>query len=238
MNQNVEHARQLELLTGGHITLLGRILRSSNETFLAQVSDEQGEAWAVYKPLAGERPLVDFPPGLYRRERAAFLLSEHLGWGFVPMTVIRADGPLGEGSLQWFVAGDLRQHYFTLYADAPRTHPALARIAVFDYLANNTDRKSGHVLIGDDGRVWGIDHGLCFAADDKLRTVIWDFAGEAIPADQLGDVASLAEEVPDNVAELLDQDEADALRRRARRLVRERVLPGDPTGMHFPWPLV
>ena len=99
---------------------------------------------------AGERPLSDFDPGLYRRERAAYLLSESLEWGLVPPTVIREDAPPGIGSLQWFIDCDFREHYFTLYADAPETHRDLARIAVFDYVANNTDRKSGHVLRGDD----------------------------------------------------------------------------------------
>ena len=100
---------------------------------------------------------------------------------------------MGVGSLQWFIECDFQEHYFTLFADAPETHRELARIALFDYVTNNTDRKSGHVLRGDDGRVWGIDHGLCFSADFKLRTVIWDFAGEPIPDALLEDIAPLAE---------------------------------------------
>ena len=106
----------------------------------------------------------------------------------MPPTVIREDAPLGVGSLQWFIECDFREHYFTLFEDAPETHRDLARIALFDYVANNTDRKSGHVLRGDDGRVWGIDHGLCFSAGFKLRTVIWDFAGEPIPDALLEDI--------------------------------------------------
>ena len=156
--------RELTLLGEGRVELLGRIPRSSNETFLVQVSCGDDSACAVYKPEAGERPLSDFEPGLYRRERAAYLLSESLEWGIVPPTVIREDAPLGIGSLQWFIECDFREHYFTLYADAPETHRDLSRIALFDYIANNTDRKSGHVLRGHDGRVWGIDHGLCFSA--------------------------------------------------------------------------
>jgi len=231
-------ARELTLLAEGRIDLLGRIPRSSNATFLVQVSCGDDSAWAVYKPEAGERPLSDFEPGLYRRERAAYLLDVHLAWGLVPPTVIREDSPLGVGSLQWFVECDAREHYFTLYADAPETHPVLSRIALFDCVANNTDRKSGHVLRGLDGRVWGIDHGLCFAAPFKLRTVIWDFAGDPIPAPLLEDIAPLAEAVPDDVAELLDAEEAAALQRRVQRLLREGVLPVDRTGMRFPWPLV
>jgi uncharacterized repeat protein (TIGR03843 family) len=230
--------RELTLLTEGGVELLGRIPRSSNETFLVQVSCGNDSAYAVYKPEAGERPLSDFEPGLYRRERAAYLLSEYLEWGLVPTTVIREEAPLGVGSLQWFIACDFEEHYFTLYADAPETHRDLAQIALFDYVANNTDRKSGHVLRGHNGRVWGIDHGLCFSASFKLRTVIWDFAGEPIPDALLDDIAPLAAAVPPEVVQLLDDDEVTALQHRVRRLLQARVLPVDRTGMRYPWPLV
>ncbi|GAC1452443.1 MAG: SCO1664 family protein [Pseudarthrobacter sp.] len=230
--------RELTLLGEGRVELLGRILRSSNETFLVRIASGADAGRAVYKPEAGERPLSDFQPGLFRRERAAFLLSEYLAWGLVPPTVIREDGPLGIGSLQWFVDCDLREHYFTLYADAPETHPFLSRIALFDYVTNNTDRKSGHVLRGDDGRIWGIDHGLCFSAPFKLRTVIWDFAGEPIPGALLEDIIPLADTVPAEVAELLDGAEVAALQRRVRRVLHDGVLPVDHTGMRYPWPLV
>lgn len=230
--------RELTLLTEGRVELIGRIPRSSNETFLVEVSCGDDAAYAVYKPEAGERPLSDFEPGLYRRERAAYLLSESLGWGLVPPTVIRDEAPLGVGSLQWFIECDFQEHYFTLFEDAPETHRDLARIALFDCVANNTDRKSGHVLRGDDGRVWGIDHGLCFSADFKLRTVIWNFAGNPIPEALLEDIAPLADAAPSGVAELLDDDEIAALRHRVRRLLHSRVLPVDRTGMRYPWPLV
>ncbi|WP_259678317.1 SCO1664 family protein [Arthrobacter oryzae] len=230
--------RELTLLTAGSVELVGRILRSSNETFLVQLSHGEDTAQAIYKPVAGERPLSDFEPGLHRRERAAYLLSESLGWGMVPPTVIREDAPLGVGSLQWFIDCDVREHYFTLAAEDPDTHPDLARMALFDFIANNTDRKSGHVLRGDDGRIWGIDHGLCFSAVFKLRTVIWDFAGEPIPDALLADIAPLADEVPAQLAELLDDDEVAALRRRVRRMLQEGTLPVDLTGMRYPWPLV
>jgi uncharacterized repeat protein (TIGR03843 family) len=230
--------RELTLLVEGRVELLGRILRSSNETFLVRVSCRGDSARAVYKPEAGERPLSDFEPGLYRRERAAYLLSEYLEWGIVPPTVIREDSPLGIGSLQWFVEGDFREHYFTLYADSPETHRVLSQIALFDCITNNTDRKSGHVLRGHDSRVWGIDHGLCFSAGYKLRTVIWDFAGDPIPGALLEDIIPLAEAVPPDVAELLDDAEVSALKRRVQRLLREGVLPVDRTGMRYPWPLV
>ena len=230
--------RELTLLTEGRVELLGRIPRSSNETFLVRVSCGDDSAHAVYKPEGGERPLADFQPGLYRRERAAYLLSESLRWGLVPQTVIRADAPLGIGAMQWFIECDFREHYFTLYKDAPETHRHLAQIAVFDYVANNTDRKSGHVLRGHNGRVWGIDHGLCFSASFKLRTVIWDFAGDPIPDALLEDIAPLAEAVPPEVAELLADDEVAALQHRARRLLIAGVLPFDRTGRGYPWPLV
>ncbi len=230
--------RELTLLAEGSIELLGRIVGSSNATFLVRVSCADDSAFAVYKPEAGERPLSDFEPGLYRRERAAYLLSEYLEWGIVPPTVIREDSPAGIGSLQWFVECDFREHYFTLYADSPETHRVLSQIALFDCIANNTDRKSGHVLRGHDGRVWGIDHGLCFSAGYKLRTVIWDFAGVAIPDALLEDITPLAETVPPDVAELLDDAEATALRRRVQRLLHEGVLPVDRTGRGYPWPLV
>ncbi|CAH0144123.1 hypothetical protein SRABI26_00543 [Arthrobacter sp. Bi26] len=230
--------RELTLLTEGRVELLGRILRSSNETYLARVSCGDDSACAVYKPEAGERPLSDFEPGLYRRERAAYLLSESLEWGLVPPTVIREEAPAGVGSLQWFIECDFREHYFTLYADAPGTHRRLLQIALFDCVANNTDRKSGHVLRGHDGRVWGIDHGLCFSAGFKLRTVIWDFAGVPIPGTLLEGIAPLAETVPRDVAELLDDAEVKALQRRVRRLLHDGVLPVDRTGMRYPWPLV
>jgi uncharacterized repeat protein (TIGR03843 family) len=230
--------RELTLLVEGRVELRGLIPRGSNAAFLVRVSCGDDSVYAVYKPEAGERPLFDFEPGLHRRERAAYLLSEHLGWGIVPPTVIREDPPLGVGSLQWFVECDFREHYFTLYADSPETHRRLLQIALFDCVANNTDRKSGHVLRGHDGRVWGIDHGLCFSAGFKLRTVIWDFAGEAIPGTLLEGIAGLAETVPQDVAELLDDAEVTALQRRVRRLLHDGVLPVDPTGMRYPWPLV
>jgi len=230
--------RELTLLTEGRVELLGRIMSGSNATFLAELSCGDDSAWAVYKPVAGERPLADFDAGLHRRERAAYLLSEALGWGIVPPTVVRADAPLGVGSLQWFIEGDLGEHYFTLYEDSPETHGALARIALFDYVANNTDRKSGHVLRGADGHIWGIDHGLCFSAAFKLRTVIWDFAGDPIPEALLDDISPLATTVPADLAELLNDAEVAALQRRVQRMLQEGVLPVDRTGMRYPWPLV
>ncbi len=192
---------------------------------------------AIYKPHQTERPLWDFPDGLYRREVAAYELSEALGWDLVPETILR-DGPLGIGSLQRFVDADFEQHYFTLLED-PEHHPALKRMAVFDAIANNADRKGGHCLLDADGHVWGIDHGLCFHVSPKLRTVIWDWAGEDMDDDLVGPVTALVDGgLPDGLTRLLGADEADALVARAQRLIRSRRLPR-PRGDHpYPWPLV
>ena len=211
---------------------------SSNATFLVAVSHGDDSFDAIYKPLRGERPLWDFPDGLYRREVAAYELSEGLGWGFVPETVTRADAPLGVGSLQRFVPSDFSQHYFTLL-DEPEYHDDLRRMAVFDLVANNTDRKGGHCLLGEDGRIYGIDHGLCFHPQPKVRTVIWDFAGEPVPSALAGDLERLAsDDLPEALTNCLYEPEIDALISRIRRVARLDCLPA-PVGSHpYPWPLV
>jgi uncharacterized repeat protein (TIGR03843 family) len=150
--------------------------------------------------------------------------------------VIR-DGPFGEGSLQWFVDADHSQHYFTIHEQRTDLHDQLRSIAALDLLANNTDRKSGHCLLAHD-RVWAIDHGLCFAVPFKLRTVIWEFAGETVPEALLDAVAPLASTPPDTLADLLSIDELEALRHRAAALIDQPVFPDDLTGHRYPWPLV
>jgi len=248
----------LELLAGAPVEIVGRMPWASNGTFLVRLltaddasvdgDPEPTDAGcltptvgpgpqAIYKPVRGERPLWDFEPGLHRREVAAYRLSEALGFGCVPPTVVREDAPLGVGSLQWFVSADHREHYFTMLEQRPDLHDQLHTIAVFDLLANNTDRKSGHCLLAGD-RVWAIDNGLCFAADFKLRTVIWEFAGEPLRPAQLAAVCAIAAEVPAEIAELLDDDEGAALATRAARLAEAGVLPADPSGHRYPWPLV
>jgi uncharacterized repeat protein (TIGR03843 family) len=229
---------ELALLAEGRMELLGVIRGSSNSALLVEVCHEDRSVWAVYKPREGERPLIDFAPGLHRREHAAYLLSEALGWGLVPPTVVREDGPFGVGSLQLFVQHDPLAHYFTLYDEVPESHDELRRIALFDVVANNADRKGGHVLHGVDGRVWGIDHGLCFAAGYKLRTVVWDFGGDPVPEDLLDAVAPLADAVPEQLAGLLTSSEVLALQQRVRRLLERPVLPVDATGRRVPWPLL
>lgn len=231
------------LLREGELDVLGRMPWSSNATFLVSCSSpggDEGELLAVYKPQRGERPLWDFPRGtLCRREVAAFEVSEALGWGIVPDTVLR-DGPAGPGMVQRFVPHDPEEHYFTLqerFADDFR------RMAVFDVVINNTDRKGGHCLLAADGRVYGIDHGVSFHAQWKLRTVIWDFAGEPLPSGVCRDLAAFVRaldgELGDRLRVLLDRFELDALRARAVGLLREGTLPAADPGYHsFPWPLV
>jgi uncharacterized repeat protein (TIGR03843 family) len=140
--------------------------------------------------------------------------------------------------VQLLVDADFEQHYFTLFENRPDVHPSLRKLALFDIVANNTDRKSGHVLIDRTDHVWGIDHGLCFASDFKLRTVIWDFAGADVSDDEIAPITDLARSVPLDVASLLDDDEVTALMKRAGWLVEHRVFPHDPTGRAWPWPLV
>ena len=232
-----DRADQLELLAIGEIDIEGRMPWSSNATFLVNVTAGDRVAQAIYKPLRGERPLWDFEPGLHRRELAAYRLSHEMGLDLVPPTVIR-DGPLGEGSVQWFVAADHQQHYFTIHETRPDLYAELRAVAVFDVIANNTDRKSGHVLIDVEDHIWGIDHGLCFAADFKLRTVVWEFGGEAVPEALTAAVARIAEGVPLSVAALLDDAEVEAIQERAQWLVEQPVLPIDHSGRRYPWPLV
>lgn len=230
-------ADALRVLAEGELEVKGRMPWSSNGTFLVEVTAGADQLLGVYKPGRGERPLWDFPRGLYRREAAAYELSTLLGWELVPETLVR-DGPLGEGSLQRFVPADFEQHYFTLFDDEA-THDVFRAMCAFDILANNTDRKSGHCLLGADGRIYGIDNGLCFHPDPKVRTVIWEFGGETVPEDLLADIERLLDCLPGPLADLLDDEEVDGVRRRALSLLRRPTFPeADPSGRCYPWPLV
>ena len=229
-----------DLLLDGELETLGRMPWSSNATFLVQLSQGDEVTKGIYKPGRGERPLWDFPGGLYRREIAAYALSAWLGWSVIPRTIKR-DGPYGPGSLQQFIDADFEQHYFTML-ERESMHGQLRAMGAFDILANNADRKGGHCLIDAHGHVWGIDQGLCFHVEPKLRTVIWDFAGQAIPKVLMGDVRRLAD-VDDPgqlgpLAELLEADELEMLIGRARRLVKNPRFPEPRSGHPYPWPLV
>ncbi|CAN5138878.1 SCO1664 family protein [soil metagenome] len=236
MRQDQRAQAALSLLAEGDVELKGRMPWSTNSTFLVELVRGEDVLHGVYKPGKGERPLWDFPGGLYRREVAAWVLSELLGWGIVPETVLR-DGPLGEGSVQRFVEADFRQHYFTLYED-PAHHDALRKICAFDLIANNTDRKSGHCLLAES-RLWAIDNGLCFHPVPKIRTVIWEFGGEAVPDALLDDVESALSRLPGGLVALLGEEELKGLRQRAEWLLHRRVFPvPDPLEHCYPWPLV
>jgi uncharacterized repeat protein (TIGR03843 family) len=225
-----------EVLERGNIEVHGRIAGSSNVTLLVTCAVDGAETLAVYKPIRGERELWDFPPGLHRREVAARELSEWLGWGFVPETVLR-DGPFGVGSVQRVVPEDGVSHYFTL-RDEARWHPELRRIAAFDIVANNADRKSGHVLLAE-GRLWAIDNGLTFHPESKLRTVIWDFTGDPLDDDVRDALRRIVDEpLPPSLRDLLESDELDALLERADELLREGRLPPPRHERPYPWPLV
>ena len=229
------------LLADGDITVVGRVAWSSNAALLVTVASDVAETLAVYKPEQGERPLWDFPDGsLCRRELSAFLLSEALGWGIVPYTVLR-DGPYGVGSVQRFIDHDPDEHYFTLLDDHI---DEFGRFAVFDVIANNADRKGGHCLEErSTGKIFGIDHGLTFHVAPKLRTVIWDFADQAVPDHMLADVASLRARLDgalvDEFAALLHPMEVDALLRRIDDLLMDGRLPAPDEGYHsVPWPMI
>jgi uncharacterized repeat protein (TIGR03843 family) len=231
----------IEHLRRGEVEIEGRMPFSSNATFLVHVVHEGRSHPAIYKPVRGERPLWDFDPGLHRREVAAYLLSEATGLGVVPPTVLR-DGPIGEGSFQWFVTADHREHYFTILESHPELHDRLRDIAALDVLANNTDRKSGHCLLvpSDDGpaSVWAIDNGLCFSREFKLRTVIWDFGDEPLPDHVIDAANRLLDRIPLDIAALLADEEVEAIQGRAAWMVKERRFPVDETGRRYPWPLV
>lgn len=233
----------IELFTEGEMEIEGRMPYSSNATYLVtmhrQLDDGTGRSHrAIYKPGRGERPLWDFPPDLYKREVATYRLANTLGWDVVPPTTV-GSGPLGEGSLQAFVDADFSEHYFTMLESGVGLDD-LYQLCALDIVANNTDRKSGHCLLARNGRVYGIDHGLSFHAQFKLRTVMWDFVGEDLPPEVSGALARfVADGPPVELTCLLDRFEADAMVARARALLEAGVYPDDDTGGHrYPWPLV
>jgi uncharacterized repeat protein (TIGR03843 family) len=230
----------LRLLSEGEVEVLGLLPRASNYTFLARVRLGDDETYAVYKPREGEAPLWDFPDGtLCNREVAAYVVARSLGWPAVPPTVLR-DGPAGPGSVQRFVQFDPHEHFFTMQ---DRRAEDFRRVAAFDAIVNNADRKGGHCLLGEDDRIYVIDHGVCFSDEPKLRTVIWDFAGDPLPEDVLADVRRVASELRDGplcteLSSLLDVEEVQATARRAERLATKRRFPHPGPGRPYPWPAV
>jgi len=238
----VDVERAVRLLSQGRVTLVGRILASSNAIFLATVEDEDLRALAIYKPRRGEHPLWDFPRGsLCPREVAAYVVSQALDWPLIPPTVMR-DGPYGPGALQLYIDADPQANYFTL---RDGRLPDLLPVALFDVLVNNADRKGGHLLLDRQGRVWAIDNALTFNAEPTLRTVIWDFAGEPIPEEHLAGLHQLQKRLARRstlrqaLARLLDEGEIGALRARLEELLERATFPyPDPTRRQVPWPLL
>jgi len=226
-------------LEQGEIELKGQFLLGSNYTFLVTVRHAGHEIPAVYKPMRGEQSLWDFPEAsLAGREVAAYLVSQALGFGFVPLTLLR-DGPFGPGSLQEYIEHNPNLHYFTFKAaDRPRLRP----VALFDLLINNADRKGGHILLQKRTRkLFLIDHGLCFHAEDKLRTVIWDFAGEGLPPDLISALETFRGRLhPGLSADLqpfLTPQEIAALDARLHALLANPVFPAPPDDRRsFPYP--
>jgi uncharacterized repeat protein (TIGR03843 family) len=253
------------ILRDGELTVEGRLSEASNTTLLCTIDTGMHSIRCVYKPVAGERPLWDFPDGtITRRELAAHALSEAAGWGLVPPTVWREDGPGGAGMCQLWIDEEPSHAQVSvvragrgpgdwlhvLDAEDGSGRPvslihaptaALARMAVFDVLVNNADRKGGHVLADAEGRVWGIDHGVTFSVEDKLRTVLWGWAGQSIPQDIVAEVQRLHDvlgEAFDPVDRWLDDEEREALRHRVRALLAEGDFPL-PGGRWpaIPWPV-
>lgn len=246
-----DHNSDLQALAIGRLDLKGEFLWGSNYTYLVDVVHEGNTLKAVYKPNRGARPLWDFPPAtLARREVAAYLVSLALGWQLIPPTVYRRDAPYGPGSVQLYIDHDPEYHYFN-FSDEDRKR--LRPVALFDLLVNNADRKGSHVLVDANRHIWLIDHGICFHVDDKLRTVIWDFAGERLPADLCDGLAGLVEKlgVPDGrspghetelqmqLRPFLSTGEISALAHRAQRLLAAGCFPNpDSSRRQYPWPPV
>jgi uncharacterized repeat protein (TIGR03843 family) len=242
MQEHLSAAQTMNLLTHGEIRIVGRFLWGSNYTYLTEIKTEHDRLNAVYKPSRGERPLWDFAGGsLAAREVAAYLTSDLLGWDLVPPTVLRDDGPIGPGSVQLFVDADAEHHYFS-FSDDEKSR--LRPVALFDLIVNNADRKGGHILMDEDGHFWSIDHGICFHEDDKLRTVIWDFADEWVPQDLISNVEKFSgllehdKEVTHRFLELISNAEFKALVARTKGLLENPCFPKPTSEWSYPWPLV
>ncbi len=242
--RNREEREELRaLLTRGEIAMEGMVPWSSNYTYLVRIQLEEHSAYGIYKPQCGERPLWDFETGsLCKREVAAYELSAFLNFPNVPVTILRDDAPQGLGMVQQFVDHKRRENFFTL---RDKCRAEMEKIAVFDALINNTDRKGGHILADQNGTIWAIDHGVTFHQDPKLRTVIWDFIDEPIPDPLLEQLETLRvalkanEPIRATLEKMLARSELRALNQRLNALLKERVYPTPPEDWpHIPWPPV
>jgi uncharacterized repeat protein (TIGR03843 family) len=239
----LEREAMRALLTRGEIAMEGMVPWSSNYTYLVTIKLDEREAYAIYKPQCGERPLWDFETGsLCKREVAAYELSAYLNFPNVPVTILRDEAPQGYGMVQQFIDHKRRENFFTV---RDKCREEMQKMAVFDALINNTDRKGGHVLADQQGTIWAIDHGVTFHEDPKLRTVIWDFIDEPIPGPLLMQLEKLRAALKSNegiratLEELLSGAEMRALTMRLNQLLRARVYPAPPEDWpHIPWPPV
>ena len=239
---DLDEAAALELLRFGDMEVQGRLVDASNATLYCGITLGSATAACVYKPVRGERPLWDFPDGtLAGREVAAYLVSAATGWNVVPPTVLR-DGPFGTGMVQLWIDGDETVDLARLI----RTDdPALRRMAIFDVVINNADRKGGHLIPMPDGHIYGVDHGVCFHVQAKLRTVLWGWAGDPLPEDAVDTLTALRprldpareDDLGGALAELLTPREVAATTRRMDRLLRAGIHP-EPSGdwPPVPWP--
>ena len=229
----------LRVLREGELKILGQLIDASNGSLLCDIEHDGSKFQCIYKPRAGERPLWDFATGtLSHREVAAYLVSQALGWNIVPPTVWRS-GPFGPGMVQQWIDVDLNVDIVGLLRS---DEPLLERIAVFDVVINNADRKGGHLLPTSDGSLYGIDHGVSFAVDDKLRTLLWQWEGEVIPEDLLRELAGLRESLGNSTLrvqldEHLAAEEVHAIEARIDHLLRTRrhPVPADDRPA-IPWP--
>ena len=236
----LSYAEIVAILKDGEFGELKLVPWGSNYTFIAPLCTPQGQedSAVIYKPRNGEAPLWDFEGGtLYKREHAAYLVSKALNWHIIPPVIVR-DGPHGVGTVQLFVDVDERKQYY----DFRDKHAhELMRIAIFDYITNNADRKASHCLLGADNFLWFIDHGLCFNSVDKLRTVIWDYAGQVIPPDIIGDLSDLMGDVVrlkalrSQLSSLLRRREVDLFFERIESILTNPSFPYLTSRRSVPW---
>lgn len=226
------------LLESGEITVEGRLVDASNATLFVTITDGDGSTKAIYKPIAGERPLWDFPDGnLANRERAAFLIDRALGYNHVPKTILR-DGPFGVGMVQQWIDIDEEidlENYFRM------NDPQLREVALFDAIINNTDRKIGHLIPEKGGHLYICDHGVTFHTEDKLRTVLWQWAGERLTAEEIEKLQALRgyleSQDANELHDLLTPGEISAMNVRIEKLISTSLFPEpNPEWPHIPWP--